>query len=139
MLRAFGKKTLRHRPAGSGGVLQIGVQPVNQLWAHFGVRLARHEAPDARLLEQVIATKDFIGAFARQHHLEAGLAHAAGQQHHGRGRGAHDGALRVHDGLRKSLRDVGTFAAQGAVLGAQVRHQLVLVAALVELFVFKGQ
>ena len=86
-------------------------------------RLSRREAAHLRFLEQVVAAEDLVGAFAGQHDLVPGGAHAVGEQHQRRRRSAHQRRFRMPDRAGK-LRRSRRAAVHGRVVGAQVPHHL---------------
>ncbi len=136
---AFAEKTLGHRAAGGRGVFEIGVEAFEQARAPARSGLPGHEAAHPGFLEQVVAAEDFVGAFASERHLVARGAHPCGQQHHGRGGGAHDGCLSVGNGAREGGGDVGAGAVHRGVIGAQVAHELLLPGAFVEFGVVESE
>ncbi|OPY67410.1 MAG: hypothetical protein A4E63_02260 [Syntrophorhabdus sp. PtaU1.Bin050] len=48
----------------------IGVEPLEQPWSYFGVRLLCPEPPDAVFFEDVVSCKDLVGPFTGKDDLE---------------------------------------------------------------------
>ena len=85
---------------------QIRIEALEQPRAPGRARLARPETPDLAFAEEVVAGERFVGAFARQHDLDALVAHEPREQEERRRRGPQDRTLRVAHDCRECLRDV---------------------------------
>src|SRR4030095_14031756 len=114
-------------------VLHVRVKTFQQEWAPAGIQLRRPEPADFRLLENIVAAKELIGALARQDDLVTQLAHQSRQQKQRSGRRAQYRFLGVSDNLRKDGANVVVGAPQRVVLGRIQSDNLLLESALVKL------
>ena len=102
------------------------------------LRLARAETPHTRLLEDVVACKDLIRAFAGEHDLQAILAHEAGEFEQRRGCGAKDRSLGEADHVGEAGRDVALRTMDGGVARAERAGHFRLECAFVVLDAVEG-
>ena len=108
-----------------------GVDAVEQRGPAGGLGLLGPEAADPGLAEEVVAGEELVRSLAGENHLEAILAHEAGQQEHRRRGRPHQRGLRVPDHLREHRADVGVRSVHHVVLGPQGLGHGELEAALV--------
>ena len=139
MLRTITEVSLGKRPAGDGGIFQIGIESFENARSHQRCGNLCHEATDFRLLENIIAAKHFIGTLPGQHHLVSRSADMFRQQHHWHRRGTDDRRFDMENRAWKRGGNVGARASNGSVMGAQIRNQFFLVCAFVEFSILERE
>ncbi len=58
---------------------EVGVKPLQEKSAALRMRLRRAEAAELRLLEDIVASENLVGAFACEHNLQAVPPDGAGE------------------------------------------------------------
>src|SRR5262249_24452345 len=102
-------------------------------------RLARAEAAQLCLLEQIVTGEHLVGAFTREHDLEVAAMSEIGQREQRRGGGAQDRLFAVSYCLRGQAGGGGGRAGDALVRGAERADHLLLMLALVELGALEGK
>jgi hypothetical protein len=81
--------------------------------------MPRPKAPNFAFAKQIVARKNFVGAFAREHNFDACIAHEFGQEVERRWCRAQQGALGMLHHERDRARDVFTPNHELVVIGAK--------------------
>ena len=104
-------------PAAGLEIRQIRVEPPQQDARRTDAGDFDPETANLRFLEDVVAAKHFVGAFAGEDDLAAAVAHELREQEHRRRRRAQQRRLGVPDTSGKDPADVGRGAAHLGVIG----------------------
>jgi hypothetical protein len=94
--------------------------------------LPRPEGADLCLLENVVARKEFVRAFARKDDFVAGLAHQSRQQEHRRRSSTQQRRFAMPDHVGKDISDVLMTCFDNLVGGAEMSGHALLMFALVK-------
>src|SRR5688500_12736003 len=113
-------------------VAEVWVQSVEQTCPRSRLGAAQAKEPDLRLLEQVIAEKELVRAFAGEHDLDVTFARELRQQIH-RGRcGAHERRLGMTYDVGKDAGDRSRVDVPNTMLASEPLGDEALIRRLVE-------
>ena len=125
--------------AAAAGRREVRVHAVEQRRAPGGVGVAGAERADLRLLEEVVAPVQLVGALAGRDHRDALLARRARQQVQRDARGADDRRLEVEHDVLERVGDLLRPDLDHVVLRAELAGDLALEGGLVEQRIAEGE